>query len=825
VALILKDPVDALVGQLATLESGAAYVPIDPALPRERLDWMLSACRPVAVLTDRATAGTLPPFRGPMLRLDALPKPAASNLARDAQSSEDPAYVIFTSGSTGRPKGVVVRHRNVVNQLHARIAGYPESPRAMLIPHSFAFDAAVGGVYWTLAGGGLLVLPDSDSRRDPVTLRRLIERYQVTHIDVVPSMYQELLASSADQLRSLTAVLVGGEACPSGLCQRHFEQLPETALYNEYGPTETTVYSTVYRLRQGEIPDPVPIGKPIANTRCYVLDAHRRPVPLGIPGELYIGGDGVAVGYLGDRERTAERFLPDPFAKEADARMYRTGDVVKLRPDGEIEFLGRVDRQIKIRGYRIELGEIEAALTRCKGIASAVAVPRTDALGSRVDAYVVQKRKKRELSLSELRSQLRDELPAYMIPSHLQVVTEIPLTPAGKVDIDRLPKPAPGDAEDSARGERYVEPRTQTEQLLAQIWSELLGRPRVGMLDDFFDLGGHSLLAVRMLSLVEARVGVHVSLTSFFHKATISQLAGLLHRDSAIKEESLLVPIQTGDRSPFWLPHPVGGHVVFARRLALHLDPEQPLMGIQAQGLDGQREPLRTIEQMAERYIALIREVQPEGPYFLGGHSLGGLISFEIAQRLRASGQAIGMLALFDTPGPNYPRRTSLIARVMDHIQLRARRLGAWAGHGELEEVPEDEVEEYLRYDPLKGEQRGSLVDAIDRVTHFNEIAANTYVPRPYPGILHVFRATQVPHWPGMRFDDPTCGWGPLAQHVEVHSVNCTHQNMMDEPGVTELGEKLQDHLLACQERAQRAADSKARARKARRATKTSTDA
>jgi amino acid adenylation domain-containing protein len=828
VVLILKDPLDALSAQLATLSAGAAYVPVDPALPRERLDFMLSASRPAAVVTDRATHKTLPVFPAPTLCVDDLAKPApVSGRPVVPVTSEDPAYVIFTSGSTGRPKGVVVRHRNVVNQLYARLANYPQAPACTLVPHSFAFDAAVGAVYWTLATGGSLVLPNSDDRRDPAAIAELVVRYKVSHIDVVPSMYEQMLtAERSAQLASLKAVLIGGEACSAALAQRHFELLPGCALYNEYGPTETTVYSTMYELKAADVPDPVPIGKPIANTRCYVLDAHAHPAPLGIPGELYIAGAGVAVGYLNDPERTAERFVPDPFSTERDARMYRTGDVVRLRADGNIEFLGRVDRQIKIRGYRVELGEIEAALTRCPGVARAVAVPRHDPLGARVDAYVVPKRRKQELSLTDLRCALRNELPAYMIPNHLQVVAEIPLTPAGKVDIERLPLPGPGDAEDHARVANYVEPRTQTEQMLAQIWSELLGRPRIGMLDDFFDLGGHSLLAVRMLSLVEARLQVHVSLSSFFHKANISQLAKLLHQDPTIKEESLIVPIQTGDRPAFWLPHPVGGHVVFARRLAVHLDPEQPLMGIQAQGLDGQREPLRSIEQMAERYLELIRKAQPNGPYFLGGHSLGGLISFEIAQRLRAAGESVGMLALFDTPGPNYPRRTSLMVRIADLVEFRSNTFKAWLQRKSIDPVPHNEVEEYLRYDPLKGEQRGgALVDAIDRVTHFNEIAANNYRPRPYPGIVHVFRATQVPHWPGMRFDDPTCGWAPFAQHVETHTVDCTHQNMMDEPGVSELGEKLQDHLLACQERSQRAANSKQRARQARHASKAESDA
>ena len=807
VAILLADPVDTLVAMLATLQAGAAYVPIDPALPKDRILYMLSKSRPAVLVAQQHTClmlGPLPcaaldPDSESSRRSDAGP---GELTATKPVTPEDPAYVIFTSGSSGRPKGVVVRHRNVVNQLFARIAGYPAAPARFLVPHSMVWDAAAGGVYWTLATGGMLVLPDAEERRDPIALRRLIGRHAVTHLDIVPSLYSELLASEpCDELQSLDTVIVGGEACSAALARRHFAVLPRAALYNEYGPTETTVYSTVHRVSSEHISDPVPIGRPIANTRCYVLDRQLQLAPWGVPGELYIGGLGVALGYFDDPERTAERFVLDPFADGPGARMYRSGDLVRRRAHGPIEFLGRIDRQIKIRGYRIELGEIEAALQRCEGVADAVAVPREDAGGTRIDAYLTVTPHHAALEVDRVRAALRAELPAYMVPTHLAVVERFPVTPAGKIDIKKLAlPPADAGAKANGTGQRYVEPRTQTELELAQIWSGLLGRPRIGARDDFFELGGHSLLAVRMLSLVESRLGARVSLGAFFQSSELRGLASLLHRDAALAEESLVVTIKDGDHHPpFWLLHPVGGHVVFARRLALEFDPKQPLIGIQAQGLDGRREPLRTIESMAVLYEGLIRARQPQGPYYLGGHSFGGLIALEIAQRLHAAGDEVGMLALLDTPGPDYPRRASFPRRVWEHARARARPL---LGYAMGASAAAQGLGKPVAYDPLRDERsRGALVDAIERVTHCNGLAAKLYRPRYYPGTLHMLRARQTPNWIGMRFDDEACGWAPYAHEVIADPIECTHQDMMDEPAVHEVGRKLQARLRACQAR------------------------
>ncbi len=790
VALVLDDPMLALVGMLGTLKSGAAFVPLDASLPPARIRSMLQVCRPCAIVTERGLTGETPDVRIPVLYVDDLPASLPIDSAGYTTlepGAGDPAYVIFTSGSTGQPKGVVVSHRNVVSQLYARLNGYPEPPRRLITAHSFVFDASLAGVFWTLASGGLLVLPDSDQRRDPVSLRRLVNLHRVTHLDVPPVLHRELLEGlDNDDLSSLEAVIVGGEACPTGLVLRHQEVLPRAQLFNEYGPTETTIYSTVYAVPRFEAPATnVPIGRPIANTRCYVLDANRGPLPRGVSGELYIGGDGVALGYLNEPELTAERFLADPFAPEPGARMYRTGDLVRLRRDGELEFLGRLDRQVRVRGYRVELGEVEAALLTCPGVSAAVAAVQRDAGGAHIVAWVVPA-PGAKLTAAEIRTRLCDQLPTYMIPSHVSPIPSIPLTTAGKLDAERLPPPQRDALADDGPTPGYIDPRTQSEFRISEIWAELLGQPRVGANDDFFDLGGHSLLAVRMLNLVSSILGVRVSLSAFVRAPTVAGLAGLMRQLGNVREESLMVPIQPhGTRKPFWVIHPVGGHVVFMKRMIRHLPSDLPLLGIQAQGLDGHREPLQTVEEMARLYTSLIRAEQPSGPYFIGGHSMGGLVALEIAQQLRAAGETIGLVAIIDAPGPGFPRTLPLPLRILDRLRFLLR--AKWRAR-----AASDGMTEYLSYVPFSGEApRDTFSDAISRVSIANSHAADVYKPRFYPGRIHLFRAMRTPDWPGLRFDDPLSGWGPYASEVVVVPIDSGHVEMLDEPALTLLGKAL----------------------------------
>ncbi|MDD1633793.1 MAG: AMP-binding protein, partial [Methylococcaceae bacterium] len=422
--------------------------------------------------------------------------------------------------------------------------------------------------------------------------------------------------------------------------------LKSIRLLNAYGPTETTITATVFEVafRPGDarMEERVPIGRPLANRAIYILDPHGHPVPIGVSGQLHIGGAGLARGYLNQPDLTAEHFILDPFRAAPGARMYRTGDLARYRSDGNIEFLGRVDNQVKIRGFRIELGEIETVLRRHPAVREAVVLAREDTPGEkRLVAYLVA-----ECAADEVRRFLKDTLPAYMVPAAILLLDALPVTPGGKLDRRALPAP------DRFRPElerAFVAPRDDLEVQLAHIWEEVLGVRPVGVKDNFFELGGHSLLAVRLFALIQKRLGRQLPLTAVFQGATVETLAEVLRQPGAPGPRSSLVAIQPGGgRRPLFLVHPAGGHVFPYVRLAHCLGREQPCYGLQARGLEDGQDPHTRIEDMAAYYIQGLQTVQPTGPYLLGGWSMGGVVAFEMAQQLHAEGQQVALLALLD---------------------------------------------------------------------------------------------------------------------------------------------------------------------------------
>jgi amino acid adenylation domain-containing protein len=524
-----------LVGLLGILKAGGAYVPLDPAYPKERLAFMAADVQAPVLLTQaRLLHGV--PARGPhVVCLDtgwaAMARHSQANPV-SAVTPEHLAYVIYTSGSTGQPKGVLVTHRNVVHSTQARLTYYRQPVASFLLLSSFAFDSSVAGLFGTLCQGGTLLLPSAGSQGDLAHLATLIAQHHVSHVLSLPSLYALLLErASRSQLATLRAVIVAGEACPRGLVTRHYDTLPDTELFNEYGPTEGTVWSSVYRCRSQDMGPSVPIGRPIANTQIYVLNTRLQPVPVGIPGELYIGGAGVTAGYCNQAALTAERFLPHPFSNGPGERLYKTGDVGRYRPDGTIEFLGRSDHQVKIRGFRIELGEIEAVLREHPAVTEAVVVSREERRGShsqedasqqqRLIAYLVTQQTPPP-SPSELRHFLRAKLPDYMVPALFVWLTALPLAPNGKVDHQALPDAAMlGTGIDTT----YVMPDSEVERTIAALWQEVLQVERVGIHDNFFDLGGHSLAMVQVHGKLQDIYGSDLSLVDLFRYPTISALA------------------------------------------------------------------------------------------------------------------------------------------------------------------------------------------------------------------------------------------------------------------------------------------------------------
>ncbi|MET7294794.1 amino acid adenylation domain-containing protein [Streptomyces griseoloalbus] len=651
------------VALLAALKAGAAYLPVETDYPAERIAYVLGDARPAVLVTTGDALRALPEgVKGTVRSLVVLDDlgtdweltavPADAVRALPGPLPDSPAYVIYTSGSTGRPKGVVVPHRGIVNRLLWMQDAYRLGPDDRVLQKTpSGFDVSVWEFFWPLVTGSVQVAARPGGHRDPAYLARLVQEAAVTTVHFVPSMLEVFLAEpEAARCTGLRRVLCSGEALPAGLRDRFRAVLGGVELHNLYGPTEASVDVTAWDCATAPDTPSVPIGRPIWNTRTYVLDAALIPAPTGSSGELYLGGVQLAHGYLGRPDLTAERFVADPYGPPG-SRLYRTGDLARVTRDGVIEFLGRTDDQVKIRGQRIELGEIEYALTRHPRVGSAVVTAHRDPSGdTRLAAYVTVADPAAPVEAEELRDLLAALLPDHMVPAHYAVIDAVPVTPNGKVDKKALPAPRlldrrPGRA-----------PRDETETVLCEIFAELLGHDTVHIDDNFFELGGHSLLATKLISRVRDRLGAEMSVVSIFEAPTVATLAGRLGQDGTTGPTAPLLTLRPGGTdTPLFCVHPLGGLSWPYAGLAEHLPAEVALHGLQAVGLDGDDPLPGSLEEMADDYVARIRAVQPEGPYRLLGWSLGGRIAHAMAVRLEAAGQEVELLALLDA----YPSTTA----------------------------------------------------------------------------------------------------------------------------------------------------------------------
>ncbi|MEQ8484113.1 MAG: amino acid adenylation domain-containing protein [Pseudomonadales bacterium] len=786
VGLLLPRGPDMLVALLAVLRSGAAFVPLDPAFPTERLAFMSRDAGLALLLTERGAPDALADTSVPVLHpTEALePVEGAAATVFPHYCAEAPAYVLYTSGSSGRPKGVAVAHGALDNFLGsmAERPGMGPNDRVLAVT-TLSFDIALLELLLPLTVGAQVVLASQEDALDALALARLIEQHQITQMQTTPSRWQMLIDAGWGGSAPLTA-LCGGEPLPARLANELRGRC--RALWNLYGPTETTVWSSCAPIG---LPSPthMPLGTPIHNTRILVLDRHGNLCPAGVPGEICIGGAGVALGYHGNAELTAERFVPDPFG-EPGARLYRTGDLGRWRADGTLEHLGRLDQQVKLRGYRIELGEIEAVLQQHPQVSKAVALVRdsTDH-GARLLVYAACADP--APTAAELLERLKRALPTYMLPQHVVPLADLPTLPNGKLDRGALPDP---DSAMLGDGDGLVAPRNPAERALWELWRELLGTENFGVTDDFFDLGGHSILAVVLVQRIRERLNTDCSLPLLFRHPTIEALCPALEAGHRLYHAEL-VPLRAhGEQPPLFCLYGVETY----QALAAHLSDDRPVYGMMVPSEmrlfddtdDGSRVEL-SVEELADEYLVLIRERQPQGPYHLAGFSIGGVLAFEIAQRLRADGERIGLLAMMDCGFPVRGRRGA-----QKWLARRWRRLRQ-DGWGYPARVLRTlfhpfagivDAEKAQGQDPVERRQ----IEAIFATRNTIYLRAmRKYRPLPYPGRALYIQAAADPD------KEPAYGWGTIMPRLDVREVPGRHMEILREPAVADVATLIMKQL------------------------------
>ncbi len=650
VAICIERSLDMVVCLLAILKAGGAYVPLDPTYPRERLAFMLDDTKTQILLTHSALTGQLPIFSGLLVCLDTcwvdLSLESTGNL-RCHTLSNNLAYVMYTSGSTGVPKGVEICHYNIARLLFNNPYARFDNKQNFLLAAPIAFDAATfelwGGL---LHGSRCIIYPD----RIPTfnDLEKIIKDENVSILWLTASFFNAVIDEKPHILSSVAQILTGGEALSTSHIQQTLKLLPDSQIINGYGPTESTTFACCYPIPKTIASDvtSIPIGRPIANTQIYLLDKHLQPVPIGVSGEIHIGGDGLARAYLNRPELTAEKFIAHPFSDDSGSRLYKTGDLARYQLDGNIEFLGRIDHQVKLRGLRIELGEIEAILESYPGINKVIVIVREDQLGDkRLIAYLTHTQLEPS-NVDALRLFLKQKLPEYMMPSAFVFLDKLPLTPNGKLDRKALP------AQDQTRPEfeqAYFPPSSPVEEMLVAIWREVLAIDKIGVHDNFFELGGHSLLILVLCTKIEANIGKSIPMSWVFRFPTISQLAVNLKLDIHVKDQKL-DPIVTAFQRDSTLP-PLFWAMSLesdASTILKHLNSNHSFYLLNHQSLDGITAKYTTIPDIARFYLKEILQINPDGPYYLFGYSIGGMIMYEIASQLCSQGKKVGLLFLLD---------------------------------------------------------------------------------------------------------------------------------------------------------------------------------
>ena len=784
VGICVERSLELVIGLLGILKAGGAYLPIDPAYPLERIAFMIEDSGTKVLLTQEKLLRDLPLNGCSVLCLDRLPEITISSNAQVTAQPSNLAYVIYTSGSTGKPKGVEIQHRALVNFLDSmrQRPGLTQQD-VFLSVTTISFDIAALEIFLPLTVGARVVLASRDIAADGRRLKDHIETTGATIMQATPATWRMLIEAGWTG-REKFKILCGGEALPLDLARDLLKR--GNAVWNLYGPTETTVWSAVWQVESdfGRLL----IGKPINNTKLYILDANLEPVPVGVRGELYIGGKGVASGYLKRPELTAEKFIRNPHSADSDALMFRTGDLARHLPDGNIEWLGRIDQQVKIRGHRIELGEIEAVLSLHPAISQAVVVGRKDAVGETgLVAYVVV-RKDAVCQVEELRQFLARKLIEYMIPSAFTFVETLPLTPSGKVNRRALPPP---DLVGAEQVKTPVAPRERLEFQLAQIWERVLGVKRVGIGHNFFELGGHSLKAVRLLAEIEKELGVDLPLNAIFKAPTVERLASIIRDNGWLPPRNCVVEMRAGGfKPPLFLVH--GGY----SSLVKYLGDDQPVYSLSLFGLFETDLVSIRLEEIATRYIQSIRTLQPRGPYYIGGYSAAGVVAFEMARQLHKEGESVALLALFDTQGPEsrvlpIGDKISAYLTIMRRMELSD---GLQYGIAKMSALKEDVMRSFwylIHRHSLRANLPLALTPRNIKMIYLK--ALREYLPQAYPGGAVLFRAQDR----NIAFEaDSQLGWSRMAAGgITVHEMPGNHFSMLAEPHVRAVADRLHAYL------------------------------
>ena len=819
ICIFLDRSPELMVSLLAVLKAGSAYIPLDPVYPEQRLKYVFENSRPAAVITRTALQDRLPVGDAPILVIDTEPELAKVQAMRSLShlpSPSDPAYLIYTSGSTGRPKGVQIPHRALVNLLWSmRSQPGISSTDTVVSVTTISFDLVVPDLFLPLICGAKLVFAPEPVVADGAALLQFLQQQRATWMQATPVTWQ-LLQEAGWRGNPTLKVMCGGEAMTRALADNLLAHGND--LWNMYGPTETTVWSAVLRVEAGD--GPVPIGPPISNTQFYILDAHGNLAPPGAPGELYIGGDGVALGYFDRPDLTRERFVPDPFRGVPEAKLYRTGDIVRMRAPGRFEYLGRADHQVKLRGFRIELGEIESVLLQHPDIVEAVAILGKSSSGQdALWAYAVARRFDASLSESladTLRARLAQSLPGYMRPASVMVLEALPRTPNGKIDRRSLPAPAA-----TAPGKEPTLPSNDIEARLAKIWTGLLQLDAIDISADFFDMGGNSLLAARLIIGIETEFGKRLSLAALFQAPTIVSQAKLLENQDAREYDfRQVVRLQpNGTKTPLIAIHNTG---VYYYHLSKRLSSEQPLIALQLFDPSIARDKLpQTLEEIAAEYVQLIRQFQPSGPYALVGWCVGGVLAFEVARQLAQRNQEIKLLAMIDSWAPGHLTRLPKVrARLSDYSYRWQMILADWRRvttyrQSFLEFLNKRTIvkkilrrlgQQVAEHRQVAFDERNINVENYDTwLFNYLDNVALRYLPKPYPGKLTLLCSAMEPR--GL-FLDPKMGWGAFASAVDIAIIEGDHFTIFEGKGLQQMAEHIATAVAAHGDRRRQRAPS-----------------